>query len=172
MRGREETLIALASPPASFPDSSRRTPETMPDASAPASLTCHCVALRRSARRVTQFYDRHLAGSGLRITQYSLLRALAAQGPTAMQALAAHLVMDRTTLTRGLRPLEREGLVRLEAGRDARTRLVGLTEAGRARLEAATPAWARAQADFEAGFGVPETRTLRDLADRVTDAVA
>ena len=147
-----------------------RTPETMPDQGTPAA--CHCVAIRQGARRVTQFYDRHLAGSGLRITQYAMLRALAARGPTAMQALAAHLLMDRTTLTRGLRPLEREGLVQLAAGRDGRTRLVALTEAGRARLEAATPAWTRAQSDFEARFGAPETRALRGLVDRVVDGIA
>lgn len=68
------------------------------------TLACHCNALRQGARQVTQFYDRHLAPSGLRISQYALLKGLARLGPISINGLADAMVMDRTTLGRGLRP--------------------------------------------------------------------
>jgi hypothetical protein len=59
---------------------------------------CNCLALRQAARQVTQFYDRFLAPSGVRATQYSILAKLKRAGPMSINALAADMVMDRTTL--------------------------------------------------------------------------
>ena len=81
---------------------------------APATSTlseCNCLALRQAARHVTQFYDQCLAPSGLRTTQYSILVRLQRHGPMTINALAAELVMDRTTLGRNILPLERDGLI-------------------------------------------------------------
>jgi len=92
---------------------------------------CNCLALRQAARHVTQFYDRFLAMAGLRTTQFSILAKLRRLGPMTISALAADLVMDRTTLGRNLQPLEREGLVAVVTGRaDRRSREVRLTDAG------------------------------------------
>jgi DNA-binding MarR family transcriptional regulator len=125
----------------------------MPDAAASAAL-CHCQAIRQAARRVSALYDAALASHGLRVSQYAVLARLESDGPRGIQALAAALVMDRTTLGRALRPLERDGLVRLEHDpADRRGRRLALTEAGRARLAGAHPAWAAAQARFENQFG-------------------
>jgi len=89
--------------------------------------------VRSLARRVTQLYDDTLAPSGLRITQYALIaharRPKGAPAPT-VSDLAAALVTDRTTLTRNLRPLIAAGLVRVEAGGDARSKAVRVTDAG------------------------------------------
>src|SRR5271170_7584973 len=75
------------------------------------SELCNCLALRQATRHVTQFYDQCLAPAGLRTTQFSILARLRRLGPVTISALAADLVMDRTTLGRNLQPLEREGLV-------------------------------------------------------------
>jgi hypothetical protein len=72
---------------------------------------CNCLAVRQAARYVTQLYDRHLAASGLRTSQYGTLAKLKRRGPMAINELAAELVIDRTTLGRNIRPLERDGLI-------------------------------------------------------------
>lgn len=133
---------------------------------------CHCLSMRQASRQVTQLYDRHFAPTGLRVTQYSVLRVLGRTEPLAMQALADRMVMDRTTLSRALRPLERDGLVSMAPGRDARTRLLSLTPAGRSLLDDLTPTWARAQAEFEARFGAPEVVQLHGMLSRVVNQMA
>ena len=83
--------------------------------------------------------------------------------------LAEELVMDRTTLTRNLRPLERQGLIRLEPGHDRRSRMVVLTPAGRAALRAARPSWRRAQDRMVEDLGRQEwAELLRNLSDTVS----
>jgi DNA-binding MarR family transcriptional regulator len=71
----------------------------------------YCTALREAARYVTQLYDRHLAASGLRSTQFSILTRLKQLGPTTINALAHALVMDRTTVGRNILPLQRRRLI-------------------------------------------------------------
>ncbi len=125
---------------------------------------CNCLALRQAARHVTQLYDRHLAPAGLRTTQFSILAKLRWLAPLTINALAAEMVMDRTTLGRNIQPLLRAGLVRVAAGSiDRRTKELHLTEAGRARLREAAAGWARAQAEFERGFGRTRAAALRKL---------
>lgn len=127
----------------------------------PVSAACHCLAVRQAARQITQLYDHHLAPTGLRATQFAILRTLARRQPATMQTLAAAIIMDRTTLTRSLRPLEREGLIAVARGQDNRTRVLTLTPAGEARLEAAHAHWMTAQADFETRFGLADLPELR-----------
>ena len=133
----------------------------------PASRVCNCFAIRSAARQTTQMYDRRLAKAGLRTTQFSILSAISRQGPFAINELAAFMAMDRTTMGRALRPLEREGLVTIGPGRDGRTRALSLTEAGRTRLEEAILLWREAQEAFEQGYGRPEAEALRTALARV-----
>src|SRR5262249_48469616 len=77
----------------------------------------NCLGLRQASRHVTQFYDRLLASSGLRTTQFSILIRLRLAGPMTINALAKALVMNRTTLGRNILPLEREGLIDVVSGR-------------------------------------------------------
>src|ERR1700756_3017294 len=92
---------------------------------------CNCLALRQAARHLTQFYDRFLASTGLRTTQFSILAKLHRLGPLTINALALELVMDRTTLGRTMLPLEREGLIVIEDGTlDRRSKELHLTKAG------------------------------------------
>lgn len=133
---------------------------------------CHCLAMRQASRQVTQLYDQHFGPTGLRITQYSVLRVIKRCELVAMQRLADEMVMDRTTLSRALRPLERDGLVNVAPGLDARTRMLSLTQAGHDLLEELMPIWNRAQSEFEARFGSAETQDLRGMLSRVVSQTA
>jgi DNA-binding MarR family transcriptional regulator len=130
---------------------------------------CNCLAVRQAARHVTQFYDLFLAQAGLRTTQFSILARLQRLGPMTISALAADLVMDRTTLGRNLQPLEREGLVVVVKGRtDRRSREIRLTDIGAERLRTAVEGWVKAQAGFEAVFGEQRSSELRTLLHAVS----
>jgi DNA-binding MarR family transcriptional regulator len=141
-----------------------------PSNSSPA--ICNCLALRQAARQVTQFYDRHLAPSGLRATQYSILAKLKRNGAMTINALAADMVMDRTTLGRNVLPLERDGLIAIgRSNTDRRNKELRLTRAGAARFQTAFAAWTRAQAAFDRAFGAARARDLRHLMHDVTQAM-
>jgi DNA-binding MarR family transcriptional regulator len=102
---------------------------------------------RLAARRITQFLDRQLAGLGLTVAQLGLLAQIAALSDDTLGALAQRSGLDQSTLSRNLRTLEGEGLVEIAVVEaDLRRRAVWLTETGARRLEAAIPAWRRAQA--------------------------
>ena len=130
---------------------------------------CNCLALRQAARHVTQFYDQHLAATGLRTTQFSILAKLKGLGPMTINALARELVMDRTTLGRTMLPLERDGLISISDGaRDRRSKDLALTKAGAERLQRAAKLWAGAQKTFDAKFGARRAAELRALLREVT----
>ena len=129
---------------------------------------CNCLALRQAARHVSAFYDRHLAAERITTAQYSILAKLARLGPQSIGALAGMMVMDRTTTTRAVRPLARDGLVTISPGKDERTRMVRITPAGETRVKAAAARWRAAQKEFEAGYGAEAALRLRtDLAQVV-----
>lgn len=130
--------------------------------------TCHCQALRQAARRASAFYDAALAPHGLRVSQFGILVRLRRDGPRGIQALAAELAMDRTTLGRNIRPLQRDGLLRAAADpADGRSRLLSVTPRGAALVEAAWPAWDAAQAGFEARYGSAPVAELHAALQRV-----
>ena len=96
-------------------------------------------------RAVTQLYDDVLRPSGLRVTQFSILAAIARMGEANLRVLEDTLAIDQTTLTRSLNLLERDGVIERASHPDARIRAMKLTSKGRRALEAARPLWARAQ---------------------------
>ena len=104
-----------------------------------------------------------MAPCGLRITQFSLLRALLRQGPVRITDLAALALLDRTALSRNLEPLVEQGLVSIAPGRDARTREVALTRAGKAAYERALPYWRDAQAVVGRKLGTTKIDALVGL---------
>src|SRR5262245_15680779 len=115
-----------------------------------SSEECNCFAIRAAARHVSQAYDRFLAPTGLRTTQFSILARLERKGPLAINKLAEDMVMDRTTLGRNILPLQRDGLIRIgPATFDRRAKELHLTKAGEKRLAAARKRWSAAQARFE-----------------------
>jgi DNA-binding MarR family transcriptional regulator len=132
---------------------------------------CNNLALRQAARHLSQIYDRHMAKAGLRGTQYSILSKLGRLGPLPIGKLADALVIERTALGRAIGPLERDGLLTVGAGPDARTRSVGLTAKGEARLKEAAVHWRQAQKEFESAYGADEAEALRASLRRVVEAV-
>lgn len=131
---------------------------------------CVCASLRKTARAVSQLYDDYLRPSGLRVTQFALLGALARGRAMTVGELATAMVMDRTTLTRNLRLVEREGWIRTSAGKDRRQRLVEITPAGRKVWESAIPHWRAAQRHMLDGIGSEAWPRLRDELATATEA--
>ncbi len=132
------------------------------------AATCGWYNLRRADRGITQLYASHLASSGLQPTQFSLLTVCEVAGDVPITALANTLVMDRTTLARNLKPLERQGLVQVAVGDDQgdrRVRIVRLTEKGREALRQALPLWEEAQAQVVGALGEERLRhALQEVA--------
>ena len=126
------------------------------------SVPCHCVTLRRAARSMTALYDALLERAGLTLPQFSMLRTLQRLGPQPMTRLAEEVRLDRTTLTRNLRPLRARKWIEIASGADHRQRTVSLTRAGERAIARALPAWGRAQAAFEARLGGERLRLLRE----------
>ena len=136
--------------------------------SSPSFQECNCLAIRQAARHVTQFYDQLFAPIGLRATQFAILSRLRRDGPLTINALAAALVMDRTTLGRNILPLQRDGLIEVVASpADRRRRELRLTAAGTEKQRQAAERWAVAQQRFDQVFGGDRAAQLRGLLREV-----
>jgi DNA-binding MarR family transcriptional regulator len=136
----------------------------MNDARPSARSECYGTALRKASRRVTALYDETLAPSGLRSTQFAILAEIIDRddGPPTLNQLADDLVLDRSGLGHSLRPLEREGLIRLEkSSGDRRSTLVALTDQGRERYAYALTLWQRAQDRYASAVGETRANELR-----------
>lgn len=117
------------------------------------AVPCVGFNTRRATRLVTQYYDKALAPTGLRSTQYSLLSALSMLGDASMRDMTTMMAMDRTTLTRNLSPLLKMGLVKVSVGRDRRARPIKITPKGESALEKAIPYWEKAQSHIVDSLG-------------------
>ena len=136
--------------------------------------TCMCHKARMAARTITRAYDEALRRTGLRATQLSVLAAVGARGALSIKALADSLEMERTTLTRNLRPLEEKGYVVLAPERRHRSRMLTLTDAGRSALAEAVPLWEAAQRAVRERLGERRwpvaQKALEDLIDHTRQA--
>ncbi len=135
-------------------------------------LDCTCFRMRGAARRVTQIYGRHLAPTGLKISQFSLLGFVAAEGPVAIGRLSELLATDRTTLTRNLRPLLTAGLIERATSGDKRRHELVATPAGRALFKRALPLWAAAEQEVRSAMGTKLTAELHGAIDRSMEKLA
>jgi DNA-binding MarR family transcriptional regulator len=136
---------------------------------------CACTSLRQTSRVVSRLYDELLRPAGLQASQLPVLVAVVRFGESGarISALADVLGMDRTTLSRNLVPLEKQGLVRVaRAPEDARARVVLLTRAGERALEKVFPLWQRAQHRLRDLVGTQRLHELREGLSRVSDAVS
>jgi DNA-binding MarR family transcriptional regulator len=122
---------------------------------------CNCLAVCKAARYLRAAYDKALAPSGLRATQFAILDKLAKHGPMTIKGLATLIAMDRTTLATNLKPLERERLLAIAPALDRRARNIQITDLGRKRYDEALPLWASVQAQFEAAYGGAKAAKLR-----------
>jgi DNA-binding MarR family transcriptional regulator len=110
---------------------------------------CTCLRLRKITRRVTQMYDQALAAADLTASQFGILAQLARRGDMSMGVMAEHLLMDPTSLTRTLRPLETRKLIKVVADKDdRRRRSIAITDAGREAFRTAVPHWRAVQAEL------------------------
>jgi DNA-binding MarR family transcriptional regulator len=162
-RGPEARIVpAAGASPA--PARAEQQQEAVPAARRSAG-DCVCLNLRQATRAVTQLYDDALRPSGLRATQLGLLAVTHQAGSLPVCRLAELLVMDRTTLTRNLKPLEKQGLLTIEGGPDRRVRSVSLTAEGRSALQAALPLWNEVQRRLVEKLGAERLeRMLEDLS--------
>ena len=125
---------------------------------------CYCSTLRAAARKATALYDAALAPAGVNVAQFGLLRRIERRGSVSLTELGRLAELDRSTVGRNARVLERLGLVRLAATRDQREAAVSLTEKGAETLRLARPMWEDAQLRIEAALGAGGAETLRALA--------
>ncbi len=117
--------------------------------------------LRATARRVTQFLEEHMAGTGVSFAQFGLLAEIASAPDDTLGALAERMGLDQSTLSRTLRTLEGEGLVEITIlESDLRKRMVWLTEKGARRLEAALVVWRQVHAKLARQLSVDLVRQL------------
>ena len=110
-----------------------------------AQSPCVCNTLRMATRAVTQLYDDVLRPSGLRVTQFSILAAIARLGEAGVSQLADALAIEQTTMTRSLTLLERDARIERVPHADARVKSMRLTAGGKRALATARPLWAHAQ---------------------------
>lgn len=129
---------------------------------------CACANLRKAARVVTQIFDAALAPSGLKCTQFTLLATARLAGEQTVNGLAEKMVMDRTTLSRNLRPLVRAGLLETIPGDDNRTRLIRISAEGKQALGQAYPMWEAAQEEVVGALGTERFEALLGAVSRTT----
>ena len=133
---------------------------------------CTNLKLRQLMRRVAQLYDAEVGKTGLRGTQYSLLSFVVKLGPVRPVDLARAMKVDASTLTRNLRPLLDAGLLELQPGPDARSRLVVATSAGREKRTEAQRRWRVAQESLNQRLGARRVVALHALLDECQDLLA
>ena len=141
---------------------------TSAQSSRPPGLVQGCtnLKLRQLSRVVSRHYEAHVARSGLKITQYSLLSAVVKLGPVGLTDLAAMLRLDASTLSRNLQPLVDRGLVEVRAGEaDARSRFALATAAGQALRTDAQHDWKQAQLALNQRLGLERVAILHSLLD-------
>jgi len=135
-----------------------------------SSDVCACATARHVARLLTQLYDRCLRKKGVEAPQFALLVVLDKQDVRNQAAICRHCAMDKTTVSRNLRLLERKGWVRATTGADRRERQYALTPAGRKRLTAGWPAWRRAQAHLRTAMTDDEWSAMFETFRTLTTA--
>jgi DNA-binding MarR family transcriptional regulator len=133
---------------------------------------CTNLKLRQLMRRVARHYDAEVGRCGLKGTQYSLLSYVVKLGPIRPGELARAMKIDASTLTRNLRPLVAAGWLRLEAGSDARSRLVSVTDAGRDKRQEAQRRWRTAQEGINELLGARRVVALHALIDECLELLS
>jgi DNA-binding MarR family transcriptional regulator len=132
---------------------------------------CACFDLRRATRVVSRMYDDFLRDAGLNITQFALLRLICAEKELSISTLGRYMAMDRTSITRALVPLERDGLIQSRPGADKRIRIVSVTSKGRKLVESAEPRWHQAQEALLETIGEDRWRAMSTVLRDTTRMV-
>jgi DNA-binding MarR family transcriptional regulator len=126
---------------------------------------CYCILLRKASRRLSARYDDALAPLGINIGQFSMLRNIHRKQPISLTELGAIMELDRSTVGRNTKILERMGLVTSAIGEDQREALLSLSERGESLLEKAEPVWENVQVELDAKVGERSAEELRRLLE-------
>ncbi len=124
---------------------------------------CYCILLRRASRRVTSLYDDALAPIGINLAQFSLLRNIQRVEPISLTDLGQRTELDRSTVSRNVKVLEKMELVVVANSQDQRETAVGLSDKGRQILAEGAPLWDGVQAVIEAKLGDDASGQLKAL---------
>ncbi|MCA8928022.1 MAG: winged helix-turn-helix transcriptional regulator [Alphaproteobacteria bacterium] len=127
---------------------------------------CSCSGLRRTMRLVTNLFDQAFEPIGLRCTQMTVLMAVAVHEPATIRYLSDVVVLDASSLSRALDPLERDGLIVREVGQSRRSREIRITPAGMEKIRQAAPLWMEAQQVFLSILGKENISVFEDLLER------
>ena len=134
---------------------------------------CFNLALRKSNRLITQFYDDKFAEIGIRVGQFSILRAVNHCKVTTNKELQHILVIEQTTLTRNLKPLIRDGLLSLTPNvDDQRVKEIRFTKKGQALYKKALPIWEQAQLEMVKRLGKAEAEKIMSLSASIVEEFA
>jgi DNA-binding MarR family transcriptional regulator len=137
------------------------SPKTLRADTRAALEACAGWNARLAARRITQFLEQRMDGSGLSFAQFGLMAEIAAAADDTITTLAERMGLDQSTLSRTLRTLEGDDLIEITtAESDQRKRMVWLTEKGARRLEAALASWRLAHADLGKLLSTESVRRL------------
>jgi DNA-binding MarR family transcriptional regulator len=127
------------------------------------SSPCICILLRQAARKSSAIYDEALGPLGINIAQFSLLRKISRAGSISLTELAHKAELDRSTMGRNAKVLQRMGLIEPAASEDHRETSVTLTDEGRYIVERGAPLWDKAQDEIEARLGDDGVEQLQSL---------
>ena len=130
---------------------------------------CACFATRKAARSITQFYKNYMSDSLIGSSQRSLLMIAYLAEKIAITKMAEFAVMDRTTLTRNLKPLKEQGLININPGEDRRERIIIITVKGIKYLKATMSKWEKAQMDIEKKLGSKKFDEFINMLNEVMD---
>jgi DNA-binding MarR family transcriptional regulator len=123
---------------------------------------CLCEKARRAARIVSRRYEEALKPSGLRVSQFTMLTAALISEGVTLTELAAEIGLERTTLIRNLKPLERAGIVTVSEEGYRRARTVTVTDQGRSALAAALPLWRNVHASLQKQLGAEAFKAAQE----------
>ncbi|MBL4774167.1 MAG: winged helix-turn-helix transcriptional regulator [Alcanivoracaceae bacterium] len=134
---------------------------------------CYNLAMRKSSRLINQFYEDRLATVGLKVGQFSLLRAVHYCKKTTNKDLQRILVLDQTTLSRNLKPLFRDELLKLSMNaRDKRVKIISLSPKGKKLYLQALPLWNKAQEDLQTKIGAKDSMGILELSKVIVNELS
>ena len=135
------------------------------------SQNCIDFNLRKATRAITQFYDSKIRDAGITVTQHTLLTIIKILQPITITKLSDTAVMDRTTLARNLKLLEKKSLVEINPGQDRRQRLVSLTKLGEKTRTKSLPLWESAQSELLSNFGTKNWEGVKNELSKLVELV-
>jgi len=131
------------------------------------SNACYCIVLRKASRRISAVYDEALAPHGINIAQFSAIRSIKRNAPISLTELADKLDLDRSTVGRNMKVLERMGIVATATGEDQREAALSLTAQGEALFVKTEPIWHDVQVQIEDRLGPEHSRQLSELLEAI-----